>query len=62
MRKKGYLGDENPEKMPVVTDGIEMTRGTRKHIAPEQLTGGNGVSDESRTAKLVMDFIKMVRS
>jgi hypothetical protein len=61
MRKKGYTLNENPEKMPVFTEGIEMTRGTRDHKAPERLTGGNGVSDESRVGKLVMDFIRMVR-
>lgn len=61
MRKKGFLNDENPEKMRVTTEGIEMTRGTRKHPAPERLTGGNGVADESRVSRLVLDFIQMIR-
>lgn len=62
MRKKGYARVENPEKMPVITEGIEMTRGTRKAKAPELLTGGNAVADESLVSRLVMNFMKMVRS
>ena len=58
MRKKGRSRIESPEKMPVITSGIEMTRGTRKGNMPEKLTGGNGVADESSVAGLVIDFIK----
>lgn len=61
MRKKGYTRDQNPEKMPVITSGIEMTRGTRKEPALERLTGGNAVADESKMSGLVMDFINLVR-
>ena len=58
MRKKGWTRNENPEKMPVITAGIEMTRNTRVGNAEEKLTGGNGVADESKSASLVIDFIK----
>lgn len=62
MRKKGYTKTESPEKMPVVTSGIEMTRGTREDKnTPERLTGGNGVADESKMSRLVMDFINIIR-
>lgn len=60
-KQKGRTRDTNPEKMPVTTSGIEMTRGTRKDKAPERLTGGNAVADESHTAGLVMDFIHLIR-
>jgi len=65
MRKKGRLGIESPEKMPVITSGIEMTRGARAKENPnavEKLTGGNGVADESRVAGLVMRFMNCLKS
>ncbi len=61
MRKKGLTKDENPEKMPVITSGIEMTHGARAQENPhavERLTGGNAVADESGMIKLVMRYIK----
>ena len=61
MIKKGRLKIASPEKMPVVTSGIEMTRGARKQENPnatEYLTGGNGVADESRVKNLVLSFIR----
>lgn len=57
MRKKGVSRTESPEKMPVKTTGIEMTRGSKAGRG-ERLTGGNAVADESGTARLVIDFIK----
>jgi len=65
MIKKGRHQTLSPEKMPVITSGIEMTRGTRVHENPnarEYLTGGNGVADESRVQNLVMRFINMVKA
>jgi hypothetical protein len=61
MRRKGHKLTESPEKMPVITSGIEMTRGTREKNVPEHLTGGNGVADESKTSNLVLDFINIIR-
>lgn len=57
MRKKGYTGDENPEKMPVITTGIQMSRDQPLTNRGERLTGGNAAADESQVAKLVADFI-----
>lgn len=57
MRKKGYKNTESPEKMPVTTTGIEMTRGTRKD-RQERLTGGNDTADQRGIAHLVMEFIR----
>jgi hypothetical protein len=60
MIKKGRMKIESPEKMPVITSGIEMTRGARQQENPnakEYLTGGNGVADESRVLRLVMLYI-----
>ncbi len=61
MKKKGFTKNESPEKMPVITSGIEMTRGARQQENPnakEYLTGGNGVADESRVMGLVMRYIR----
>ena len=59
MRRKGLKLNENPEKMPVTTTGIEMKRSTRPTpIPPERLTGGNGVADERGVARLVTDYIE----
>lgn len=60
MLKKGRLLIESPEKLPVITSGIEMTRGARQRENPnarEFLTGGQGVADESKVLGLVMRFI-----
>ena len=59
MRKKGYQGTESPEKMPVRTAGIQMSRG-QKENAPtkERLTGGNASADEARATELVTQFIR----
>jgi hypothetical protein len=57
MRKKGLVRDTNPEKMPSITSGIEMTRGARPAGRPERLTSGQEVADESDVARLVMAFI-----
>lgn len=57
MRKKGYSRTESPEKMPVITTGIEMTRGTKKD-RKERLTGGNATADERGIAHLVCEFIR----
>lgn len=65
MKAKGYQKIESPEKMPVHTAGIEMTRGARAKENPnakEYLTGGNGVADESGTSNLVLRFIKMLKA
>lgn len=64
MKKKGFTKNESPEKMPVITYGIEMTRGARQQENPnakEYLTGGQGVADESRVLDLVMRFIRFGR-
>jgi hypothetical protein len=61
MRKKGIHQIESPEKTSAITTGIEMTRGQRKTdniSAPEYLTGGNGVADESGVKNLIMRFIR----
>lgn len=61
LKPKGRLATESPEKMPVITTGIEMTRGERAKENPnakEYLTGGNGVADESRVKDLVMKVIR----
>lgn len=58
MLKKGRMKVESPEKMPVATSGIEMTRRTGgASSAAERLTGGNAAADESKSAKLVTDFM-----
>lgn len=58
MIKKGWRRVEDPEKMPVITHGIEMSRGARGQASKtERLTGGNAAADESQSARLVMDFI-----
>lgn len=65
MKAKGYQKTKSPEKMPVITSGIEMTRGERARENPdarEYLTGGNGVADESRVMDLVMRFLRGVRT
>jgi hypothetical protein len=58
MRKKGRTKTESPEKMPVETVGIQMTR-TPTPAGPsrEQLTGGIQPADESEVARLVAQFI-----
>ncbi len=64
MKAKGYTKNKSPEKMPVYTTGIEMTRGDRAKENPnakEFLTGGNGVADESRVQGLVMRFLGMMK-
>lgn len=60
MVKKGFRGETSPEKMPVVTTGIEMSRRppTAVDAVKERLTGGNAPADESGAAKLVSDFIR----
>ncbi len=61
MKLKGLKRIATPEKMPVITSGIEMTRGARGKENPdavERLTGGNAVADESRTSYLVMRFLE----
>lgn len=57
MRKKGFRKIESPEKMPVVTSGIEMTHGEGR-ATEERLTGGNAPADESLSAKIVTDYIR----
>lgn len=57
MLKKGNKKDENPEKMPCHTSGIEMTFGGNKAKAAERLTGGNAAADESLVSKMVTDHI-----
>ena len=59
MRKKGRLKVETPEKMPIPTAGIQLTRGGAGDPKPtrEKLTGGNQPADESEVAKLVTDYI-----
>jgi hypothetical protein len=57
MRRKGYRRDPNPEKMPVITTGIQMSRDSEITDRGERLTGGNAGADESQVAKLVCDFI-----
>lgn len=64
VKKKGLYKIESPEKMPVITSGIEMTRGDRAKENPnakEYLTGGNGVADESRVSGLVMRFMGLIK-
>ena len=58
MIPKGRQGTESPEKMPVVTAGLQMSRA--QHSSPplrENLTGGNQPADETLVAKLVTDDI-----
>lgn len=65
MKAKGYHKTTSPEKMPVYTTGIEMTRGDRATENPnarEYLTGGNGVADETGVKNLVLRFIKMIKA
>ncbi len=57
MRKKGLNRVQSPEKMPVITTGIEMTRGTKSGRV-ERLTGGNDVADQRGVIHLVTQFIK----
>jgi hypothetical protein len=57
-RKKGLVRDTSPEKMPSITSGIEMKRGTRPANRQERLTPGQEVADESDVARLVMAFIR----
>jgi hypothetical protein len=57
MREKGRTKETNPEKMPVITSGIEMSRGQCPQ-RKEKLTGGNQPADETGVAKLVCDFIR----
>jgi hypothetical protein len=58
MRKKGRTKAESPEKMPVETTGIQMSRpAAPAGPSREQLTGGNQPADESDVARLVMQFI-----
>lgn len=57
MRKKGYLRVESPEKMPVITSGIQMSR-TEPKAEKERLTGGNCAADEREVAKSVVEFIQ----
>lgn len=64
MTKRSLRRIESPEKMPVITTGIEMTRGARKDENPnakEYLTGGNGVADETKVASLVTRFVQHFR-
>lgn len=64
MLRKGRNKVESPEKMPVITTGIEMMRGARKQENPnakEYLTGGNGVADETGVRNLVMNFIRRIK-
>lgn len=64
MTKRNLRRIESPEKMPVITTGIEMTRGARKDDNPnakEYLTGGNGVADETKVAGLVTRFVQHFR-
>ncbi|MEI7634107.1 MAG: hypothetical protein WCK47_07480 [bacterium] len=60
MIKKGWQSVETPEKMPVITTGIEMSRRepSDKPQSPEKLTGGNQPADEALAAKLVVDDIR----
>jgi hypothetical protein len=59
MRKKGRTKATSPEKMPVVTCGINMSATDRPASGVEErLTGGNECADESLAAKLVTDFIR----
>ncbi len=60
MRKKGYTRTESPEKMPVVTTGIEMTRDALKGKRRERLTGGNAPADERGTVATVLDFMRNI--
>jgi hypothetical protein len=57
MIPKGHTHNPNPEKMPVITSGIAMSR-SEKPKAPEKLTGGNQPADEREAAKLVCEFIR----
>ncbi len=59
MRAKGWRRVEDPEKMPVITSGLRMTRKTSATDAEarERLTGGNAPADEALTSKLVVDYI-----
>ncbi|MGB9691796.1 MAG: hypothetical protein ACPL7D_06475 [Candidatus Sumerlaeaceae bacterium] len=57
MIPKGRTKDPRPEKMPVITCGIEMSRG-QKSKSPEKLTGGNQPADESQAAKLVCEYLR----
>ena len=64
MTKRNLRRIESPEKMPVITSGIEMSRGARKDDNPnakEYLTGGNGVADETKVASLVTRFVQHFR-
>lgn len=58
-RKKGRTGDKNPEKLPVNTAGIEMTRRPKAEVPlREKLTGGNQPADERGIASLVVAYVK----
>ena len=61
MRKKGYRKIESPEKMPVITTGIQMSRSDPKSEGMESHRGANAAADESLSAKLVSDFITAVK-
>ena len=57
MRAKGWRKVESPEKMPVITHGIHMTRQVADDSSPERLTGGSAPANETMTSKLVVDYI-----
>ena len=57
MRKKGFRRVESPEKMPVITNGIQMSKSDPRAAGEEAHRGSNSAADEHLTAKLVTDFI-----
>lgn len=62
VRKKGYMKEENPEKMPPITAGIVLSRGDAASAGlKEQLTGGNQPADETDVAALVTRFISQTK-
>jgi hypothetical protein len=57
MRKKGFVREESPEKMPSQTAGIQMDRKSGARLR-EQLTGGNQPADETDVARQVTEYIR----